>query len=70
MYLFNLTEIRFVHAKMGLSPGWGGGSRLVKMVGRQKALEILLQCKRMDLEESLKCGLVDAELLESKVCII
>jgi ethylmalonyl-CoA/methylmalonyl-CoA decarboxylase len=57
---------------MGLSPGWGGGSRLVKLVGRQKALEILLQCKRMNLTESLKCGLANDELHvpESKVCML
>lgn len=57
------SEIRFVQARMGVSPGWGGGARLVKLVGRQKALEILLQSKRMSLTESLQCGLVDDELL-------
>ncbi|KAK3754401.1 hypothetical protein QZH41_011179 [Actinostola sp. cb2023] len=56
------AEIRYVQARMNVSPGWGGGARLVKLVGRQKALEILLQSKKINLVEALKCGLVDDEL--------
>ena len=35
------STIRFVQAKMGVSTGWGGGARLTKLMGRQKALELL-----------------------------
>ncbi|EDO35999.1 predicted protein [Nematostella vectensis] len=64
--LSRTAEIKFVQARMGLTPGWGGGARLVQLVGRQKAMEILLQCKSMKLEESLMCGLVDGELPNDK----
>jgi enoyl-CoA hydratase/carnithine racemase len=36
------STIKFVHASRGASPGWGGGRRLLKRVGRRKALRMLL----------------------------
>uniref|UniRef100_A0A7S2KS71 Ethylmalonyl-CoA decarboxylase n=1 Tax=Skeletonema marinoi TaxID=267567 RepID=A0A7S2KS71_9STRA len=36
------STIKFVHASRGASPGWGGGRRLQKRVGRRKALRMLL----------------------------
>ena len=36
------AKIQFVHAKRGASLGWGGGRRLVKKVGRRRALRMLL----------------------------
>ena len=36
------AKIQFVHAKRGASPGWGGLRRLVKKVGRERALRMLL----------------------------
>mmetsp|Transcript_22633 Transcript_22633/g.45831 ORF Transcript_22633/g.45831 Transcript_22633/m.45831 type:complete len:358 (-) Transcript_22633:93-1166(-) len=36
------AKIQFVHAKRGASMGWGGGRRLVKKVGRSRALKMLL----------------------------
>lgn len=27
------AHVCFIHAKLGASPGWGGGSRLVSIVG-------------------------------------
>ena len=35
------ANIRFVQALMGVSPGWGGATRLVRLVGRARALELL-----------------------------
>lgn len=51
------AEIRFVHAKRGASLGWGGGRRLVKKVGRARALRMLLlgECVRGE-EEVTKVG--------------
>lgn len=31
--------IHFVHAKMAVTPGWGGGTRLTRIVGRRAALQ-------------------------------
>ncbi|KAL3802620.1 hypothetical protein HJC23_011944 [Cyclotella cryptica] len=36
------ARVQFVHVRRGASPGWGGGRRLVKRVGRAKALKMLL----------------------------
>ena len=32
-------------ARMGVAPGWGGARRLVDIVGRQRALTLLLSCR-------------------------
>ena len=32
-------------ARMGVAPGWGGARRLVNIVGRQRALELMLSCR-------------------------
>ncbi|XP_078346548.1 ethylmalonyl-CoA decarboxylase-like [Oculina patagonica] len=56
------AEIRFVQVKMGLTPGWGGGAKLVRMLGRQKALQLLGKGEKVDLSYGLQLGLVDGEL--------
>jgi enoyl-CoA hydratase/carnithine racemase len=43
---------------LGLVPGGGGTQRLVKLVGRAKALEMLMLGVRLDAEEALAAGLV------------
>ena len=50
----------FVQARMGLLTGWGGGARLVQLVGPRTALELLLSCRSVGPEEALKLGLADA----------
>ncbi|CAG8478527.1 1423_t:CDS:2 [Diversispora eburnea] len=35
------AKIRFVQIKMGTTPGWGGGSRLINIVGTTQALRIM-----------------------------
>ena len=44
---------------MGVAPGWGGAGRLVEIVGRRRALELLLSCRRLGAGEAASCGLVD-----------
>lgn len=56
------AEIRFVQVKMGLTPGWGGGARLVKLLGKQKALQLLGKGEKVDLSYGHQLGLVDGEL--------
>lgn len=51
--------VRFVQSIMGLSPGWGGGTRLVQLVGRQEALKLLGTAQKCNATESLASGLVD-----------
>ena len=38
-------------ARMGVAPGWGGARRLVELVGRRKALQLLLTCSKLGSQE-------------------
>lgn len=60
------AEIRFVQVKMGLSPGWGGGARLVRLLGKQKALWLLGRGEKVNLAYALQLGLIDGELPNDK----
>jgi ethylmalonyl-CoA/methylmalonyl-CoA decarboxylase len=51
--------VQFVQARMGVSPGWGGGARLYKLVGRQHALRLLCTAAKTLPEEALRLGLAD-----------
>ena len=54
------ATVRFVHARMGLSPGWGGAGRLTRLVGRQHALRLLTTAQPLNAEAALAIGLADA----------
>jgi len=45
--------------KLGLCPGYGGTVRLPRLVGRGRALEILLTGGMVDAQEALRIGLVN-----------
>lgn len=49
---------RCVHSHMGISPGWGGGVRLFRLVGRSKALQILSGLK-LTAQECATFGIAD-----------
>lgn len=59
------AKVGFVHARLNVTTGWGGGSRLVKLIGRTKALHVLTSGVVMDAEQALKIGyandIVDSE---------
>jgi enoyl-CoA hydratase/carnithine racemase len=47
-------------AKIGLLPGAGGTQRLPRLVGRGRALDIMLRAREVSAEEALRIGLLDA----------
>jgi len=54
------ASIRFVHAHMGVSPGWGGAARLAALVGRAEALRLLLHAPDVGPDAARALGLADA----------
>ncbi|NXU84571.1 ECHD1 decarboxylase, partial [Xiphorhynchus elegans] len=59
------SEIRFVHKHMGLAPGWGGGARLVRILGSKVALQVLSGSVHMDPEKALHLGFSEQTLSSS-----
>lgn len=53
------AKVGFIHARLNVTTGWGGGSRLVKLIGRTKALHLLTSGVVMDAEQALKIGYAD-----------
>ncbi|XP_069693660.1 ethylmalonyl-CoA decarboxylase-like isoform X2 [Periplaneta americana] len=55
----NAGGIAFVHTRLGITPAWGGCTRLVCKVGYTKALDLLATGRKVSGEEALKIGIVD-----------
>ncbi len=49
-----LTELN-----LGIIPGWGGTQRLPRLIGRARALDMILFSRTVDAKESLEIGLVN-----------
>jgi len=64
------SSVAFVQARMGVAPGWGGAHRLVRLVGKQKALELLLSCQKIDTEIGSKIGFFDGKINHETTSIV
>ena len=53
------TALGLPEVQLGLLPGGGGTQRLPKLVGIQKALDMMLTGKQLRAKQALKAGLVD-----------
>jgi len=53
------TQIGFVQARMGISPGWAGASRIVETIGRSRAIEALSTSSLYSAETGQKIGLIN-----------
>lgn len=52
--VFGLPEV-----SLGLIPGYGGTQRLTKLIGKAKAMQLILTGEQIKAEEALKLGLVN-----------
>ena len=53
------ARIHFIHAELGIAPGWGGTARLARLVGRNHALRVLTRARPVSRGEALTFGLID-----------
>jgi enoyl-CoA hydratase/carnithine racemase len=53
------ADLGFVQISMGLSPGWGGGQRLLRHVGYSHALEWLASGRILTAQEAFNYGLAN-----------
>jgi len=54
------TRLGLPEVLLGILPAWGGTTRLPRLVGLQKALDLILSGKNLDSKRALRAGLVDA----------
>jgi len=53
------AKIGLTELNLGIIPGWGGTQRMPRILGKAKALELILFSKRLPAQEALAIGLVD-----------
>lgn len=53
------ARFAYVQARNGLSTAWGGGRRLVELLGERRALALLLSGRALSADEALRLGVVD-----------
>jgi enoyl-CoA hydratase/carnithine racemase len=51
--------LQMAQIRLGIMPGWGGGQRLLKLVGYSRAFYWLASGKRIDAQQALSCGLAN-----------
>ena len=54
------SQIGLPEVRLGIFPAWGGCTRLPRLIGLQKALDLILTGKTLDARRAKKIGLVDA----------
>jgi enoyl-CoA hydratase len=59
------ARIGFAQISLGLMPAWGASERLAALVGRGRALHLLLSGTTLSAEEGLRAGLIE-EVAESE----
>lgn len=55
----------YVHCRVGIVAAWGGGSRLVQLVGPSRAVELMSSGRLVKADEALSLGLVNTIIEDS-----
>ena len=67
-----VTKIGLPETLLGIVPAWGGSTRLPRLIGLPKALDVILGGKTLAAKPALKCGMIDdiapREYLVEKAC--
>jgi 3-hydroxyacyl-CoA dehydrogenase/enoyl-CoA hydratase/3-hydroxybutyryl-CoA epimerase len=53
------TQLGFPEVELGLIPGWGGTQRLPRVVGLERALQLIVGARRLKAREAERWGLAD-----------
>jgi enoyl-CoA hydratase/carnithine racemase len=53
------ASLGFRQIKLGIMSGWGGGPRLIRLLGTSKALRLMLTGETLTAQQALAIGLVD-----------
>jgi 3-hydroxyacyl-CoA dehydrogenase/enoyl-CoA hydratase/3-hydroxybutyryl-CoA epimerase len=61
------TRIGLPETTLGLIPAWGGATRLPRLIGANKAAEVILRGKLYSAREAGELGLVDAVVLQAEL---
>jgi 3-hydroxyacyl-CoA dehydrogenase / enoyl-CoA hydratase / 3-hydroxybutyryl-CoA epimerase len=60
------TKIGLPEVRLGILPGWGGSTRLPRLIGIAESLDMILTGRNVDGRKALRLGLVDALMPESR----
>jgi enoyl-CoA hydratase/carnithine racemase len=53
------AQIGLTELNLGLIPGWGGPQRMTRLIGKAKALDMILFSKKINAHEALEIGLIN-----------
>ena len=60
------TKLGLPEVRLGILPGWGGSTRLPRLIGIAEALDLILTGKTVAGRRALKLGLIDALLPDAR----
>ncbi|SNZ07157.1 FAD-dependent oxidoreductase [Cohaesibacter gelatinilyticus] len=59
------ARVGLPEVKLGIIPGAGGTQRLPRLIGQEKAADIITSCRQVKMTEALEIGLIDALIDEN-----
>src|SRR5262249_42742631 len=60
------TQLGTPEIKLGLLPAWGGTQRLPRVVGLERAMNVILEARNLNPRDALRWGLADAVAASDK----
>lgn len=58
-FITKSAKMGYVHCRVGIVAAWGGGSRLVQLVGPSRAIDLMSSGRLVDADEAFTMGLVN-----------